>query len=80
MIAKNKMGPEGEKIMQEKYKEYLKMPKASFRNESEMYDREWCVIMGRSIVHPHPHRHYTYEEFLNKVALDDEFCARFGIN
>ena len=37
----------------------------------------WCVFTGRSIIHPHPHRHYTLIEFAfcigNKKDLYEKF-------
>jgi len=42
------------------YEEYLKLPKAEcsgVNRETELYTNRWYIMMGRSIVHPHPHRH-----------------------
>lgn len=34
---------------------------------------EYVVLTGRACVAPHPHRHYTFEEFLDKLYSDPEF-------
>ena len=34
---------------------------------------EYVVLTGRACVAPHPHRHYTLEEFLDKLYSDPEF-------
>jgi len=47
------------------YDEYLKLPFGSRHNGNlNIYDKGWCIITGRSIVSPHPHRHYTLNEFI----------------
>lgn len=71
------MGPVGEQIMEKGYEEYLKMDKAEVGKPSEMYDKGWCKFTGRSIVYPHPHRHYTFEEFFDKMVESQEFADRF---
>jgi hypothetical protein len=34
---------------------------------------EYVVITGRSFLDPHPHRHYTFEEFVDKLNEDPHF-------
>lgn len=62
------------------YEEYLKLPKAETRGinkYAEIYSKKWCVITGRTIIHPHPHRQYTFVEFAfycgNNPTLYDRF-------
>ncbi len=62
------------------YEEYLKLPKAEYRGvnrDTELYTNQWCVMMGRSIVHPHPHRHYTFLEFVYRCGKDEALYNRF---
>jgi thymidylate synthase len=41
-------------------------------------DKGWCLLNGRSMVSPHPTRHLTQEEFINKIKTDDEFAKKWG--
>jgi len=62
------------------YDEYLKLPKATVSGENrtaELYLKHWCVNEGRSIVHPHPHRHYTFLEFVYWCGKDESLYNRF---
>lgn len=61
------------------YEEYLKLPKAegSGYREAELYTNRWYVMMGRSIVDPHPHRHYTFLEFVYRCGKDETLYNRF---
>lgn len=34
---------------------------------------EYVVIIGRAFLPPHPHRHYTFEEFVDKLHEDPNF-------
>lgn len=68
------MGPIGEEIIKIGYETYLKMALGS---ESKLYEKGWVTLTGRSVAPPHPHRHYTYEEFMNKMMADQEFCDEF---
>lgn len=34
---------------------------------------EYVVIIGRAFLPPHPHRHYTFEEFVDKLNEDPNF-------
>jgi thymidylate synthase len=36
------------------------------------------MLNGRSMVSPHPTRHLTQEEFINKIKTDDEFAKTWG--
>ena len=39
---------------------------------SRLYPK-YVVITGRAFSAPHPHRHYTFEEFLDKLNEDPNF-------
>ena len=39
---------------------------------SRLYPK-YVVITGRAFSAPHPHRHYTFEEFIDKLYSDPEF-------
>ncbi len=55
------------------YAKYLLMPLAYDVEESEIYNRDFVVITGFSFGPPRPHRHYTLEEFKDKIASDETF-------
>lgn len=61
---------------QELYQIYLRIPKSSANKTNEapitIYP-SYCVIEGRSIRYPHPHRHYTFEEFSSKIDYYEDF-------
>lgn len=54
------------------YEYYLSIPKWRIGNHSWIYP-EYVVITGRAFSAPHPHRHYTFEEFIDKLYSDPEF-------
>ena len=39
---------------------------------SRLYPK-YVVIIGRAFSAPHPHRHYTFEEFVDKLNEDPNF-------
>lgn len=39
---------------------------------SRLYPK-YVVITGRAFSAPHPHRHYTFEEFVDKLHEDPNF-------
>lgn len=39
----------------------------------------WCMLNGRSMASPHPTRHLSQEEFINKCKTDSEFSERWGL-
>ena len=53
------------------YKKYLLKPL------NMMYKKMWCVILGRSLVSPHPHRYYTYTEFVYISKHKEEIYNSF---
>jgi hypothetical protein len=61
------------------YKEYLTLPKATIQDhrKNEIYTNGWYIMTGRSMISPHPHRHYTFLEFVyhcgNKNSLYQKF-------
>lgn len=61
------------------YEEYIEMPKGKvgFGVPETIYSNGWCVIIGKSFISPHPHRHYTFEEFVEKSSVDIKLCDRF---
>ena len=54
------------------YELYCSIPKWTVGNPSRIYPK-YVVITGRSIIAPHPHRHYSFEEFVDKLNEDPEF-------
>jgi len=58
------------------FEEYKALPEASRNGRVELYPN-WCIITGRSFMHPHPHRHYTSQEFYHKLGSDSDFAERF---
>ena len=66
--------------LEEAYKEYLKMPKAKssgFNRDSEIYSNNWCVLTGLAFMHPHTHRHFTFEEFIENCNNNETLYNRF---
>jgi hypothetical protein len=51
---------------------YQTIPLTTIHKNTWIYPK-YVVITGRSIFHPHPHRHYNFEEFLDKLYSDSEF-------
>ena len=65
------------------YKNYTNYPLATIhdRHTNILYqnrDKGWCMLNGRSMVSPHPTRHLSQEEFINKIKTDDEFAKKWG--
>ena len=66
------------------YKNYINYPLATVHNHRtnilyQNMDKGWCMINGRSIISPHPTRHLTQEEFINKIKTDTEFSEKWGL-
>lgn len=51
---------------------YQTIPLDTITKRSWIYPK-YVVITGRSFCRPHPHRHYTFEEFFDKLYSDPEF-------
>lgn len=69
-----------EEKLQIGYHEYLKLPKAEvsgINRNTELYSNNWCKIEGRACIHPHPHRHYTFLEFVFYCGNNEKLYERF---
>jgi hypothetical protein len=78
------MNKEQQELLDEAYKNYTKYPLATIRDHRtnilyQNRDKGWCVLNGRSMVSPHPTRHLTQQEFINKCKTDTEFSERWGL-
>ena len=51
---------------------YLSIPLAERSKPSWIYPI-YVRIVGRSCIGPHPHKHFSLEEFLDKLQSDKEF-------
>ena len=54
------------------YELYCSIPKWTVDNHSRIYPK-YVVITGRAFSAPHPHRHYSFEEFIDKLYTDPKF-------
>ena len=54
------------------YELYRSIPKWTVDKPSRIYPK-YVVITGRSFSAPHPHRHYTFDEFIDKLYTDKNF-------
>lgn len=60
------------------YEEYRNLPNYQRQSgKNEIYNNKWCVITGRAIVSPHPHRKWTLEEFVKQCEKNEALRARF---
>jgi hypothetical protein len=71
-------------IIDEAYKNYQNYPLATIHDHRTnlLYKNShkgWCMLNGRSMVSPHPTRHLTKEEFINKCITDEEFAEMWGL-
>jgi hypothetical protein len=62
---------------QQLYEYYLSIPTWSMWNRSWIYP-DYVAITGRAFKAPHPHRHYTFEEFVDKLYSDPEFKKKLN--
>lgn len=71
-----------EEKLQAGYDEYLELPKADMgRNrDAELYSNGWCILTGMACMHPHPHRHYSFTEFILYCGKDETLYNRFVEN
>ena len=72
------------KIIDEAYENYTRYPLATIHDHRTniLYQnvyKGWCMLNGRSMVSPHPTRHLTKKEFINKCKTDQEFSERWGL-
>ena len=54
------------------YELYCSIPKWTIWNRSRIYPK-YVVLTGRAFRAPHPHRHYTFEEFVDRLNEDPNF-------
>jgi hypothetical protein len=54
------------------YELYCSIPKWTIWNRSRIYPK-YVVLIGRAFCTPHPHRHYTFEKFVDKLNKDPNF-------
>ena len=54
------------------YELYCSLSLATVTDKSRIYPK-YVKITGRSFSHPHPHRHFTFEEFIDKLNEDSHF-------
>jgi len=78
------MNNEQQELLDEAYQNYLKYPLATRHDHRTniLYrniGKGWCMLNGRSMVSPHPTRHLTLEEFINKCKNDSEFSEKIGL-
>ena len=71
-------------IIDESYGNYLNYPLATIHDHRtnilyKNIGKGWCMLNGRSMVSPHPTRHLTKEEFINKCKTDTEFSEKWGL-
>ena len=71
-------------IIDEVYENYTNYPLATIHDHHtnilyQNIDKGWCMLNGRSIISPHPTRHLTQEEFINKCKTDPEFSEKWGL-
>jgi hypothetical protein len=80
----NNLNNQSTDLIGDAYKNYINYPLATVHNHRtnilyQNMDKGWCMINGRSIISPHPTRHLTQEEFINKIKIDDEFAKQWGL-
>ena len=54
------------------YQYYLSIPLWSVHNPSWIYPK-YVRLTGRAFSAPHPHRHFSFEEFVDKLDSDEKF-------
>lgn len=54
------------------YELYCSIPLWTRSNQSRIYP-DYVILTGRAFCAPHPHRHYTLEEFIDKLEKDPDF-------
>lgn len=54
------------------YELYCSLSLATVTDKSRIYPK-YVKKTGRSFSHPHPHRHFTFEEFIDKLNEDSNF-------
>lgn len=54
------------------YELYLSIPLCEVDKSSRIYPK-FVKRLGRSFCHPHPHCHYSFNEFVDKLSEDPLF-------
>lgn len=54
------------------YELYCSIPLATVSNRGRIYPK-YVKIIGRSFAGPHPHRYFTFEEFLDCLTKNKDF-------
>ena len=54
------------------YQYYLSIPLWSVQNQSWIYP-DYVRLIGRAFRAPHPHKHFSFEEFIDKLNSDEKF-------
>ena len=54
------------------YNYYLSIPLWTIQNQSWIYP-DYVKLTGRAFRAPHPHRHYSFEEFIDKLHSSTDF-------
>ena len=73
-----------EQIIDEAYENYLNYPLATIHDHHTniLYQNRhngWCMLNGRSMASPHPTRHLTQEEFIDRCKTNPEFSEKWGL-
>jgi hypothetical protein len=76
------MNKEQQELLDEVYENYTKYPLATIHDHRtnilyQNRDKGWCVLNGRSMVSPHPTRHLTQQEFINKCKTEDALSLKW---
>ena len=71
-------------IIDEAYENYQNYPLATRHDHRtnllyQNIGKGWCMLNGRSMASPHPTRHLTKEEFINKIKTDSEFSEQWEL-
>jgi len=71
-------------MIDEAYESYTSYPLATIHDHHTniLYQNRykgWCMLNGRSMASPHPTRHLSQEEFINKCKTDSEFSEKWGL-
>jgi len=75
----NKDKEKRDNVIKRAYKEYKLSPLPDVTNHVNnlLLKNGWCIRIGMSVVAPDPHRHFTFEEFEEKLIKDKKFANKF---
>ena len=54
------------------YELYCSIPISTMRKRTRIYPK-YVIITGIGFCYPHPHRHYSFDEFIDKLNEDTNF-------